>query len=525
MRYVLLFLFGLSLSLNVEAQVSKSCVAHQHFQDKLAKNPSMKWVYENIQKQISANLNTLNKDLSGDTLIIPVVFQIIHNGDAIGVQENISEDLILEQIEQLNHDFSRNNADQGDTPSAFLNVAADTEIQFCLASLDQTGAPTSGIVRTHIDNLPNVDESDCWTADYIDSNIIAPLIWNRNNYLNVFTVIGIDKFENGSCTFFNTLGYAQFPGGPSNTDAVTLAFYTVGSLNMPNPILSNYMGRTLTHEVGHWLNLFHLWGPNTGGCNQDDGIVDTPDQFDASVGCNAFPFYDNCSPSGDGLMFMNYMDYSDDDCMNLFTAGQRGMMRSTIFNARNSLINALCNQEFVLSIPPQLNFNATLVNDEVHVTIALVSDTQPHSLIIEKSTDLNAFEVISVSNTFELIDNEWRFDFIDNNPSALNYYKCKVILNNNIEVSSKIELVTTAPQFDNIVILPNPANSYLDINGLDNTKLYDVFIYDIVGRLIKETSVSSEDNRIDIHFLPSGVYNLVIKSGDSVLYERIIVDF
>jgi len=299
MKCIFCFIFIYLLSIDFNYSVAqKSCVSHSHFESKLNNDEVLKSNYEKIQKDINKYLSEPKRDLDGDIIIIPVVFQIIHNGDALGVQENISEDLILAQLQQINDDFSRMNANASDTPDAFLNIAANTEIQFCLAQIDETGSPTNGIIRTHIDDLPNVDESDCWTPNYIDANIISPLIWDRDNFLNIFSVIGVDELNNGTCNFFSTLGYAQFPGGSANTDATVVSFFTFGSLSMPNPLLPNFLGRTATHEIGHWLNLNHVWGGGNGGCGQDDGISDTPLQFESSAGCPVFPLLDNCTANG-----------------------------------------------------------------------------------------------------------------------------------------------------------------------------------------------------------------------------------
>ncbi len=100
------------------------------------------------------------------------------------------------------------------------------------------------------------------------------------------------------------------------------------------------MGRTVTHEVGHWLNLDHIWG--NGGCASDDQVGDTPSQFMESSGCPTYPSFDACTPGGDGIMFMNYMDYSDDNCMNMFTQGQATRMMAAINASRQGLLNSQC---------------------------------------------------------------------------------------------------------------------------------------------------------------------------------------
>src|SRR5207253_634101 len=120
---------------------------------------------------------------------------------------------------------------------------------------------------------------------------------------------------------------AQFPGGPASTDGVVVLYSSVGSIASPGTELHYNLGRSATHEIGHWLNLFHIWGDDNGSCNGSDQVSDTPNQGNNNFGCPSFPHTDNCA-SGNGVMFMNYMDYTDDDCMNMFTAGQKDRMQA-----------------------------------------------------------------------------------------------------------------------------------------------------------------------------------------------------
>ncbi len=268
------------------------------------------------------------------TVNIPVVFQVIHNGDPIGSNENISDAQIMAQLDQLNADFGRTNTDAGNTPTAFQGVAANTMIQFCLATMDPNGQATTGILRH---NLP-LNQSACWNADFIDNNIVDGRAWDTQKYLNIFIV---REIQNDECTAADILGYASFPGGDPDLDVAVHAVHTIGSLSSPNPAGGAFgMGRTVTHEVGHWLNLDHVWG--NGGCGSDDQVADTPLQDDASSDCPNFPMTDNCTTSGNGIMFMNYMDYVDDDCMNMFSQGQATRMMAAINASRPMLLNSQC---------------------------------------------------------------------------------------------------------------------------------------------------------------------------------------
>ncbi|MBL4662580.1 MAG: T9SS type A sorting domain-containing protein, partial [Flavobacteriaceae bacterium] len=205
----------------------------------------------------------------------------------------------------LNEDFRRLNADADGTWSQ----AADTQIEFCMASVDPSGAATTGITRK------STTQNDWY---YSQNNMkksaqggIDP--WNTSEYLNMWTVPKILR-DNGA----TILGYAQFPGGNAATDGVVMGYNYFGNIEQVSPPF--HLGRTTTHEVGHFLNLRHIWGD--GGCGVDDFVSDTPESDLQNFGCN--PTHVSCSTVD---MVQNYMDYSDDSCMNLFTQGQTDRMR------------------------------------------------------------------------------------------------------------------------------------------------------------------------------------------------------
>ena len=130
------------------------------------------------------------------------------------------------------------------------------------------------------------------------------------------------------------LGCAQFPGGPAETDGVVILYTGFGTTGTAAPPFDR--GRTATHEIGHWLNLFHIWGDDGTGCNGTDEVGDTPNAAGPNFGCPAFPHV-TCSNGPDGDMFMNYMDYTDDTCMFMFTAGQVTRMQAALDGPRSSI--------------------------------------------------------------------------------------------------------------------------------------------------------------------------------------------
>ncbi|MEZ5047256.1 MAG: M43 family zinc metalloprotease [Chitinophagaceae bacterium] len=211
------------------------------------------------------------------------------------------------------------NADSLPSNHPFWNSTADCEIQFCLAHQKPDGTTTNGIMRY------NIGQSSV-TKTYMESNVKPQTIWDRSKYLNIWVV----KFS----TSQSILGYAQFPGGSGNTDGVVIAHTAFGYVGTATAPYNN--GRTAVHEIGHWLNLYHIWGDNFCG---DDLISDTKPAEDANYGCKTFPYNVNnaCGAGANGEMFMNYMDYSDDNCLVMFTFGQKNRMKAALNGARASL--------------------------------------------------------------------------------------------------------------------------------------------------------------------------------------------
>lgn len=255
---------------------------------------------------------------SNEIIIIPVVVHLLYKTG----EQNISDDRIKSQIDALNNDFRRTNADAAGTPTAFKLLAGDAKINFCLAQVAPNGQRTKGIIRKYTakDYFTGDDAMKFGSAGGDDA-------WDSKRYLNIWV-----------CNLYGrALGYATLPGQAADKDGVVInwdVFGTIGNLRQPFT-----KGRTATHEVAHWLGLKHIWGDAQCG---DDGIADTPPQSNYNFGCTAFPKISSCSVNGNGDMFMNYMDFSDDACMNLFTNGQIKKMRSqfAMGGARNFFLNS-----------------------------------------------------------------------------------------------------------------------------------------------------------------------------------------
>lgn len=301
-------LLSVSLLLSLTGFVSaqhRSCAAEEILQQQLRDNPSMRQEVDRIMQHTE---QFIERGGAQDRLVvtIPVVVHVVYYNST----QNVSDAQIASQIDVLNADFRRLNADAGNTPSVWQSIAADCEVNFCMAQQDPSGNPTTGVVRvqTSVNGFSTNDNVK-------NSSTGGSNIWNRDRYLNIW----VCNLSSG------LLGYAQFPGGPANTDGVVIdyqAFGTNGTAQAPFNL-----GRTATHEVGHWLNCYHIWGDDGTSCSGTDQVGDTPNQADENYGCPVFPVI-SCTNGPNGDMFMNYMDYTDDACMNVFTTGQKNRMQA-----------------------------------------------------------------------------------------------------------------------------------------------------------------------------------------------------
>jgi pregnancy-associated plasma protein-A/putative peptidoglycan binding protein len=245
---------------------------------------------------------------------IPVVVHVVHKT----AEQNISDAQIRSQIRVLNRDFRKKNVDADQVPAPFKPAAADARIQFRLATRDVYGHRTTGITRkkTSVSSFSQNDRVKSSRTGGADP-------WPASRYLNIWV-----------CQLEGLLGYAQFPGGPEATDGVVILYTAFGAGGAVKPPFDK--GRTATHEIGHWLNLFHIWGDDGTGCGGSDQVPDTPNQADENYGTPTFPQI-SCNNGPNGDMFMNYMDYTDDAAMYLFTTGQARRMNATLDGARKAL--------------------------------------------------------------------------------------------------------------------------------------------------------------------------------------------
>lgn len=300
-----------------------------------------------LEEKIAARNNSVTE--GSIVLTIPVIVHVIHNGELVGNGTNISADQIYSQLDVLNEDYRR----IAGTPGHNTHPnGADIEIEFCPATIDPD---SNALAEPGIHRVNRTDigaNSPPYTVSYTKNNIQPQTYWNPDQYMNIWTVDLANDF----------LGYAQLPNsstlpdlsvnyGPAKTDGVVIRPTSFGRVGNVDPPYDH--GRTTTHEVGHWLGLWHIWGD--GGCSVDDYCTDTPGSDGPNYGCPTAPV--SC---GSTDMVANYMDYTDDVCMNIFTNCQKTRMRTVMDNSpRRGILasSTTCSAE----IAPNANFSASVV--------------------------------------------------------------------------------------------------------------------------------------------------------------------
>ena len=327
----------------------RECAAHDKHVQLMGMNEAYAKRHNDLEQQTAAFVQARQEarangaQMQPVVVTIPVVFHVVYANDA----ENIPDSKLLEQLQVLNDDFRRLNADQDN----LWPQAADTEIEFCLATRDPNGAPSDGILRvpTTVGSFGTSDNVKFSSAGGSDA-------WPREDYMN-FWVCNLGG---------GLLGYAQFPGGPAATDGIVCGYQFVG-LNGPGAGAYN-LGRTATHEVGHWLNLRHIWGD--GGCGVDDFVADTPESDGANYGCAL-----GSVSCGSEDMVQNYMDYSDDGCMNVFSQGQADRMQA-LFAPGGSRVSLLSSNGCLPAVP-DFDLDAAILNVAQPSGFSCATDVTP----------------------------------------------------------------------------------------------------------------------------------------------------
>lgn len=480
------------LAQTAPASGTRSCATEAFGKVLQVQNPQYQQQVEQAQQAVQQQLSRQGQwqNLRAATVItIPVVFHVVYNK----AEENISEEQILSQLAVLNSDFRRLNADAMNTPAYFQDFAADTRIEFCLATIDPAGNPTNGITRTKT-SKKDFD----YIFDYIKKSAHGGInAWDRNQYLNIWT--GNIKDD--------VLGYAALPGGvPAAQDGVVLHFAAVGAAPA-NPFDWDFnMGRTATHEVGHWLGLGHIWGTEDDSCSDDDGISDTPSQKNSTYGCPS-GIEDSCDNGPNGNMYQNYMDYSSDACMNLFTKGQAAYMEAVLNTSRSSLLNSLACIGTIRS-----DFGTKLKSDTL--------------LIAGKKID---FADASQGTR----PTEWYWEFEGGVPATstqqhpvVTYpqpglYDVTLTVSNGRLTSTEVKEDFVKVTVSDLTVYPNPTSDYLIIEQPARILVRHVELLNSVGKMVVAADVRERVLRLDVRHLQSGVYFLRLTSTNGTEIRKI----
>lgn len=321
-------LFILYLLLPGAMKAQFNCLSHEAYLEQMQTDSLFRLNQEALEVETQQYLQNKSHSASAATYVIPVVFHVIYTTNA----GNISDAQILDQMNVLNTEFRRQQADTVLTPAAFLPFAAPIDMEFRLVTLDPNGNCTNGINRIY-SNLSN--------CSFNNNDVKSLSYWPSNKYLNIWVVQSMHYTGSTVCVGG---GYAQFPGGSPATDGINIRGDVIGSIGTAtNSSWGNFLGRYLIHELGHYFNLRHIWGDATCG---NDQVADTPPHVFSNSGCPNFPHNPNSSCAGsnaNGEMFTNYMDYTDGSCLNMFTAGQVARMTTALnssISGRNNLWSA-----------------------------------------------------------------------------------------------------------------------------------------------------------------------------------------
>ena len=316
----LVLFLGMTLSLN--AQQKGRCASMQLLESSFAKDPLLKARFNNSKSQlrlaVAQRLTQPSARIAAATIYIPIVFHIVLTDPTV-----VTDAQIQAQLDTLNKDFAGLNADSVNIPAAFKPLFGKSIIQFKLAQRTPDNQPSNGIVRkvTTRNSFSISNDGVKYNSSGGDN------AWDPSRYLNIW----VCRISGG------ILGYATFPGGGAQSSQGVVIL----SSSLPGGGAPYDQGRTLTHETGHYFFLYHIWGDDDGDCTGSDDVNDTPDQGDATFGCpGGAVITDNCTGTAPGILHEDYMDYTDDACMFMFTNQQVARMETALSLNRNSLLTS-----------------------------------------------------------------------------------------------------------------------------------------------------------------------------------------
>lgn len=576
MKSILFLSTLLFLNLCVSAQyvINEKCGTMPSLEHRL-NDPLIKKLWENNQASKKTNRSSVNYDTTG-YLVIPVVFHVVHNPS--NPSENIDDTLIFSQIDVLNEDHTKTHPYVSSTLPVFDSISAITGIKFCLATVDPLGAATTGITRT--------SSTSSHLLTPFNNSVKADATggkdpWPRNSYLNIWSC---------EMAFGAVLGYAQFPWDAQATDGVVLHWNYVGEKIGASTAPSN-LGRTMTHEGGHWLGMRHIWGD--GACGVEDGIHDTPDS-DAASSQDCMLTRNDCDDAGNLFWkgydpvdnVQNYMDYSADACMTMFTRNQTTRMWHYIIEHRDSLFysygcdtpklngyvvtrnitcSSSCDGEATAYVAAGTAPFSYLWNDGLaqttqtatglckgtynvriidadNDTIFIQSFVQTHDNLSVLASTVNSTcdTCVEGSITINALGGSapYSYSFEGGPFQSVNVFdslipgtysisvldSCGTLINLSIVIENTISVDDINSQYD-FAIFPNPASSKITLSSINSTiRKGDVIILNQLGKVVfTERITNSISNEVNIDQLPNGLYFLRLRmNGGSEVTHKFV---
>lgn len=514
--YNLIFVIPLFFSQALLSQAPKrSCATPELLAEQMKQNPDLNDKIEEIEHHTQQFIAHSSLQTRSSIITIPVVIHVIYRtSNSI---ENISDEQIISQLEALNKDYRHLNEDRMSTPSVFKAFSSDCEIEFKLAKRTPSGKATSGIMRYPTSRLTPWGKND--EVKMAEKGGVTP--WNASKYLNIYVC----------CIGGGVLGYSTMPGTTTQYDGVVIDYRYFGTKGI---VVAPFdKGRTATHEIGHWLNLRHIWGDKNCG---DDSVSDTPVQEGPNYGCVNYP-HKSCGNQVTGDMFVNFMDYTDDACMNMFTIGQKARIQAIFANGgvRSALMysDALNAPGEYCAAPTGISINAITIDgatvkwvasegvNEYNLEYRAKGNVEWNTINVKNSASATLANLIS-KRTYEYRIKSVCASSISDYSSISTFTTlsltndCTDIYesNNTFKTAKSIPLNTTIT-----ALIDNPQdNDYFIINNemprrdikvsLFNMPLdYDVRLYNEKNQLVgSSTKNGKADEQIILHNAPIGMY-------------------
>lgn len=536
----LLFLWAvLGISLQwTTAQVPHRCGSFEYNMIRKAVVPGYAEAVEKTFQKAKAYSQSAPFKAQDEILRVPIVVHVIYNTP----EENLSDAVIQRQIEILNRDYRRQNSDAADTRAVFQPVAADAGIEFFLATADPDGNPTTGITRTptDVENFSGIDIQalmqalqECGVTDPNDMNQLLQALpclmqsgFDFASLLNMQS--GLDQMKDDATggkdpwptdRYLNIwvcdlggaiLGFAYPPAeapnwpagsaGTAQTDGVVIHYQVLSDNNPTTPPQFNGVvdrGRTCVHEVGHYLGLRHIWGD--ADCSEDDGLADTPDADAASQQtCDYNKNTCNESPEVPD-MIENYMDYSDEDCMNMFTADQVAIMRAMLLGPRSTLLAPIDIE--VPNAAFSANTTTAVVGQEVVFTDQSTGGTEWFWDFGDGTTsfDPNPTHTYSEPGTYTVV-------LSVSNSAGADYETITIVVTQSTATESN-------PLSDKVSISPNPStNGWLTFNSSIQSH---ITVNNIAGQQVLTMQAGTGKTLINLSEQPNGIYFVTVKTSDA----------